>query len=256
MSDEDTNFENFRDCVFSVITEKSTSKLKKPKTSRQHRTQSTSTTGPESTTSTADDIKEDPSDLADFSDYIATLIFDDLPLQLRTLSYHTLREDTSLSETWSIPLTLTSLEAVAADIAPSVSDSLTTYNLITPPNSDLSTFLSPILVSYINITSAPPPYPSTTRLTHCEMCDRDWVPLTYHHLIPKQVHAKVLKRGWHEESQLGNVAWLCRACHSFVHKMAGNEELAREWFTIERVLEREDVRRWAAWVGRVRWRKR
>ena len=70
------------------------------------------------------------------------------------------------------------------------------------------------------------------------------------------MHAKVLKRGWHEEWELGNVAWLCRACHSFVHRMASNEELAREWCTVEKILGREDVRDWANWVGRVRWKAR
>lgn len=70
------------------------------------------------------------------------------------------------------------------------------------------------------------------------------------------MHEKVRKRGWHDEWVLNSVAWLCRACHSFVHRMAGNEELAREWFTVGRILEREDVRVWAAWVGRVRWKAR
>jgi len=68
------------------------------------------------------------------------------------------------------------------------------------------------------------------------------------------VHAKVLKRGWHTEDRLESVAWLCRACHSFVHRVASHEELAREWFTVERLMEREDVRRFGEWVGRVRWK--
>lgn len=90
--------------------------------------------------------------------------------------------------------------------------------------------------------------------TGCEICLRSWIPLTYHHLIPKDVHAKALKRGWHHEDQLQNVAWICRACHSFVHRAASNEELAKEWFTVERLLEREDVRAFATWVGKVRWK--
>jgi hypothetical protein len=52
------------------------------------------------------------------------------------------------------------------------------------------------------------------------------------------------------------VAWLCRACHSFVHGLASNEELAREWWSVENLLGREDVRRWAGWVGGVRWKAR
>jgi len=38
--------------------------------------------------------------------------------------------------------------------------------------------------------------------------------------------------------------------------LASNEELAREWWSVERLLGREDVRRWAGWVGGVRWKAR
>lgn len=82
------------------------------------------------------------------------------------------------------------------------------------------------------------------------------MPLTYHHLIPRSTHEKVVKRGWHEGWRLNAVAWLCRACHSFVHGIGSNEELAREWWSVELLVGREDVQRWRAWVGRVRWRSR
>ena len=45
------------------------------------------------------------------------------------------------------------------------------------------------------------------------------------------------KRGWHGEEVLNSVAWLCRACHSFVHGLVGNEELARGFYTVELILE-------------------
>jgi len=70
------------------------------------------------------------------------------------------------------------------------------------------------------------------------------------------VHAKVLKRGWHEEWRLNSVAWLCRSCHSFVHQMAGNEELAREWWSVDLLMGREDVQRFVGWVSKVRWKAR
>ena len=38
--------------------------------------------------------------------------------------------------------------------------------------------------------------------------------------------------------------------------MAGNEELARKWFTMERIREVEGVEGWVRWVGGVRWKKR
>lgn len=80
--------------------------------------------------------------------------------------------------------------------------------------------------------------------------------MTYHHLIPKSTHERVLKRGWHTEDKLNSVAWLCRACHSFVHRVAGNEELAKSFWSIELLEEREDVKAWVKWVGRVRWKAR
>lgn len=91
------------------------------------------------------------------------------------------------------------------------------------------------------------------------------MPLTYHHLIPKAAHARVLKRGWHTEDRLNSVAWLCRACHSFVHRLAGNEELAKKYYTVELIVEggtegdvemRERVDAWVKWVGGVRWKSR
>jgi hypothetical protein len=36
--------------------------------------------------------------------------------------------------------------------------------------------------------------------------------------------------------------------------MATNEELAREYFTVDLIMERGDVQDWAKWVGRVRWK--
>jgi len=147
------------------------------------------------------------------------------------------------------------MDSILITIPSSVPDSLISYALLPDPTS-LPNLLIPVLTDYISTVTYPPPLWSTTRTTHCEICLRDWIPLTYHHLIPKKVHAKALKRGWHEEWRLNSVAWLCRACHNFVHRVAGNEELAKEWWSVERLLEREDVQGWARWVGRVRWKKR
>jgi hypothetical protein len=147
--------------------------------------------------------------------------------------------------------------SILAPLPPSIADTLHTYSYLRPEQT-LQEFLAPILQSFTSaLTTAPPPPSSTKELaTECEICAREHIPLTYHHLIPRSVHAKVLKRGWHTEDQLNNVAWLCRACHSFVHSCASNEELAREWWSVERLVEREDVRGFAKWVGGVRWKKR
>jgi hypothetical protein len=36
--------------------------------------------------------------------------------------------------------------------------------------------------------------------------------------------------------------------------MATNEELAREYYTVDLIMERDDAQDWAKWVGRVRWK--
>jgi hypothetical protein len=141
----------------------------------------------------------------------------------------------------------------------SIPDSLLSYGMLSDPT-DLPNLLLPLFTCYISsrTTALPEFAPSaSTKATECEICEREHLPLTYHHLIPRAVHAKVLKRGWHASWELNRVAWLCRACHSFVHnRVAGNEELARDWYSVELLLQREDVRKWAAWVGKVRWKAR
>lgn len=146
-------------------------------------------------------------------------------------------------------------DIVLSSVPPAVVDSLEAYGFL-PDGSEIPNLLIPIFQEYIRSSTVSPPVWSNTRTDACEICERSWIPLSYHHLIPKQVHPKVLKRGWHEEWQLNSVAWLCRACHSFVHRIASNEELAREFWSIELLTAREDVQIWASWVGRVRWKAR
>ena len=92
----------------------------------------------------------------------------------------------------------------------------------------------------------------------CQLCARSYIPLTAHHLIPRQVHVKAIKRGWVTDLAefQTRIAWVCRACHNFVHRIARNEELARYFNTVEALEEREDVQKWVKWIGRVRWKKR
>lgn len=260
--EDGTNLSTFRDCLFAIILEKSgppkRQRQKKPRrnlaaTSRN--AASSSGTSP-TATNDADATIDDPSQLVDFSDFLAYEIFPSLPQELQVISYQTLQDDVHLSDKWSLPLSLNTYEEIMVLIPPSVNEGLEAYGLIQPPSSDLQSFLSPVISAYLTAATVAPPKWITTKVSACEICERDWMPLTYHHLIPKAVHAKVLKRGWHDEQQLNSVAWLCRACHSFVHGMASNEELAKSFYTVDLICEREDVQKWAQWVGKVRWKKR
>lgn len=268
------NYAIFRDCLADLLlqlldpTTSTTSTTKKAKRApKARKSQIKPVERP-----VEDTRKNDAEDLADFIEYIAFELWPCLPLDLRTLNYAAIRNDEALSAKYAPPLPLSTLEEVAAVVPPSVFDSLAAYSLFpstahdsnnddearSPANDVL--FL-PLLTAYTTPLTTPPPsvvLPSlpAQRSSSCELCARDWIPLTYHHLIPRSMHAKAIKRGWHQEWELANVAWLCRACHSFVHRVASNEELAREWYTVERLEEREDVQRFAAWIGSVRWKKR
>ncbi|MCJ1462030.1 hypothetical protein MMC07_000630 [Pseudocyphellaria aurata] len=246
-----SNFDIFRDCVSGPIIQKlliAPAKPSKRKTARERKNPAASLSA------TDEPIAEDNGDdFAEFVDYIATETFFSLPPDLQTLSYPATQSDPTLARKYTDPLSPVALELVLSAIPVSVLDSLQTYSLLADP-SCLAKFFTPIINSYISSAIAPPAPWSSTRASACEICGRGWINLTYHHLIPKQVHAKVIKRGWHEEWRLNSVAWLCGACHRFVHRMAGNEQLAKEWWTVERLLSREDVKAWASWVGKVRWK--
>jgi 5-methylcytosine-specific restriction endonuclease McrA len=170
---------------------------------------------------------------------LSSVVFPSLPTDLRTLSYSKYHDTPQLQDRYSIPLSISTETLLINSIPPPAIDSLTSYALLPslPDALDFHHFFTPLLTAYIAAVTAPPPIWSATRTSACELCLRDWIPLTYHHLIPKSTHERVRKRGWHEEERLNSVAWLCRACHSFVHRLAGNEELARRFYTIELISE-------------------
>ncbi|KAJ5760585.1 hypothetical protein N7520_007741 [Penicillium odoratum] len=248
------NYTIFRECLSSAIvarSEKPTSK-RRTKVKRNGRKEMTVTK------TEVFSERASPEELAEFIDFIASETFDSFPEDLKTLSYAAIQHNAELAKKYiprdnDTPLDRAVLDTICIVTPVEVTDSLSVYGLI-PDTADFADFISPVLSEYIGgVTSGPPAW-STTKTDACEICERNWIPLSYHHLIPRGVHAKVMKKGWHDEWMLNSVAWLCRACHSFVHRMAGNEELAREWYTVERIMEREDVRDWAKWVSRVRWK--
>ncbi|OJJ57768.1 hypothetical protein ASPSYDRAFT_46990 [Aspergillus sydowii CBS 593.65] len=256
--ESESNYAVFRECVSSVIIARSNQhkpskapkrRLNRSKKAKKECSAESSTDGLKSSNTAGDGNLEE---LADYIDFIAAEIFTTLPGPLQSLSYSAIQHSPALSETYSVPLSPSSLESLSNPIPSTVTDTLSTYT----PDLELLSLLNKALTEYIPSVTRPPPVWVSTRAEACEICERDWIPLSYHHLIPRGVHDKAIKKGWHDEWMLNSVAWLCRACHSFVHRMASNEELAREWFTVERILEREDVKDWAKWVGRVRWKAR
>jgi hypothetical protein len=203
-------------------------------------------------------------DLAEFASYLASELWPSLPPSLQTATYENRTDAPSADEVF--------LEA----LSPSFIESLLTYSLIPVADADADAaevFTRKVLEDYIPDVTAPPPIWKSTRTAECEMCDRE-VPLTYHHLIPRSTHAKVLKKGWHHESMLNSVAWLCRyvmcqvsfvtvidgplpyyrPCHSAVHHAEPNDVLAKEYYTVDLLLEREDLQKWTKYISKQRWK--
>jgi hypothetical protein len=71
----------------------------------------------------------------------------------------------------------------------------------------------------------------------CELCEREVVRLTVHHLIPQQ-----------KGGQNGPRIEICPACHRQVHVLYDNATLARDLNCLERLRDEPRMRRFLSWV--------
>ncbi|KAK7992571.1 YisB protein [Apiospora saccharicola] len=290
--DYQKNFDVFRDCLATILIEK----VSQPQPKARRRAKATSSRPAPASAAAATrpitvvdgtsgsskseklhsaahdstdsgDTATTAEDLADFIDYIATELYTSLPPDLQTLDHPLWKQDQKddgpLQSRYALPLTShdVSSNILLPNLDPSVAESLHAYGLLPDGTADdLSTLLAPALTSLLETVTAVPPPPSASKQAAqeagCELCGRDWVPLTYHHLIPRFVHAKAVKRGWHKPEDLQNVAWLCAACHRAVHRFASHEDLARYYYTVDRLLEQDEIVQFAKWVAKMRWKGR
>ncbi|EDQ85876.1 uncharacterized protein MONBRDRAFT_28829 [Monosiga brevicollis MX1] len=93
------------------------------------------------------------------------------------------------------------------------------------------------------------PAPEAEELGVCELCARN-VPLTRHHLYPRCMHGKLVKTM--DKAELNQVALLCRSCHSAVHRLHGNAELAASYHSVELLLADEAVQRWVLYASKLK----
>lgn len=153
-----------------------------------------------------DSSGDDGSQLSDFSSYLSLEVWPTLPPSFYSALYETRSSlpdpDADVDSDSTLPL--------FSNIPTSFSDSLVSYGICEDWDSAVE-FLRKAVVDYLQEACKPPPVWSATKKDHkeCEICERE-VPLTYHHLIPRSTHARVLKKKWHPESMLNSVAWLCR----------------------------------------------
>lgn len=83
----------------------------------------------------------------------------------------------------------------------------------------------------------------------CKLCARTELPLTRHHLIPLARHNKArTQRRFSREEMKADIAMLCRPCHSQIHRLFDNHELARYYHSVERLQGHSEVQKFINWV--------
>jgi hypothetical protein len=80
----------------------------------------------------------------------------------------------------------------------------------------------------------------------CLLCERDDLKLTRHHVVPKARHNKKVKREL--GAKRNKTEWVCRPCHSQLHRLYTEKQLEREFNTIELLKAQPDVQTWIAWI--------
>ena len=81
--------------------------------------------------------------------------------------------------------------------------------------------------------------------TTCALCLRE-LPLTFHHLIPRLMHKKKWVKAQFAE-HLHDGIWVCRSCHSAIHRFIPHVELARKHHTLLTLLQHEDLGKFVRW---------
>ncbi|GAE25329.1 hypothetical protein JCM9140_1318 [Halalkalibacter wakoensis JCM 9140] len=75
------------------------------------------------------------------------------------------------------------------------------------------------------------------RSGRCQLCDREGVELTVHHLTPKEEGGTFLP-----------TAELCIPCHKQIHAVYTNKEIATRLFTLERLKDDEQVKKFLTYI--------
>ncbi|MDQ0232300.1 HNH endonuclease [Metabacillus malikii] len=71
----------------------------------------------------------------------------------------------------------------------------------------------------------------------CELCNRNDVETTIHHLVPKEMGGT-----------FGPTATLCIPCHKQIHALYTNEELASRLSTVELLKDDENLSKFIKWI--------
>jgi hypothetical protein len=81
----------------------------------------------------------------------------------------------------------------------------------------------------------------------CELCGREPIATTRHHLVPRTLSSRKSVRVRLPE-RIGETVDLCEPCHFHVHRTFTEKELAARFFTLESLLADERIIKWIQWI--------
>ncbi len=73
--------------------------------------------------------------------------------------------------------------------------------------------------------------------------------LTKHHLIPRTLHKnKRIRKQFTKEQCLTELIWLCRPCHSTIHRVLSEKEMAAQYFSLPALKSHHDIQEFVGWI--------
>ncbi len=84
-------------------------------------------------------------------------------------------------------------------------------------------------------------------MPECELCGRE-MELTGHHLVPKKMGGKKRYKKLFAKEERDKKIWLCRPCHTHIHTLLSEKELAENYDSLEKLKTHPGVRKWKGWI--------
>ena len=179
--------------------------------------------------------------------HVATEAFASLSPELQGLSYAAIKENPSLRQiTTRKRFVGNPSKHRSSFILPvSLGPCLKYYSIISQEK-ELKTYLIRIILSYFDELGK-------NRLV-CEIFQCSTEAIDAHHLVPRCVHRLSLKRGWDPIKKRGNlddIAWLCRGCHVFVHRVLVPRALATDYWSVQLLLTKTEIWQYAMTIRKL-----
>lgn len=75
----------------------------------------------------------------------------------------------------------------------------------------------------------------------CQLCDRDCLSLTVHHLIPRQQARR-------KKQAVGPTVDICAPCHKQLHTLFTNKQLAVEFNSVAQLQAHAGMKKFLSWI--------